>query len=165
MTARGGTRRLTFGETLLATSVFGEQIDVGAVLLHRRKWWPLQPRRIVMAPRGAIWFHPDSEDWREDFTGEPLGLRAFLVHEMTHVWQHQRGINVILRRPPWARYTYLPLEPGKPFERYGIEQQAEIVRHAYLLREGASVAGAAPLEAYAALLPFGAWFSPSPSRR
>lgn len=64
---------------------------------------------------------------------------------MTHVWQHQRGMNVILRRPPWARYRYLPLTPGRTFYDYGIEQQAEIVRHAYVLREGGVIPGAPSL--------------------
>ena len=43
---------------------------------------------------------------------------------------------------------------GKPFDRYGIEQQAEIVRHTLLLRRGIPVAGKPELQAYEALLPF-----------
>jgi hypothetical protein len=34
-------------------------------------------------------------------------------------------------RHPFCRYAYA-LRPGKPFARYGIEQQAEIVRHRFL---------------------------------
>lgn len=165
MTRKGFSRGLTFGEIALVTSVFGAGIDVTAVRLHRRKWWWLQPKTIVMAPRGSIWFHPESPDWREDFSRSPLGLRAFFIHEMTHVWQHQNGVNLILKRLPLARYRYLPLTSGKPFDAYGIEQQAEIVRHAYLLREGGQVPAAPGLETYAALLPFGAWLSSSLSRR
>lgn len=106
-----------------------------------------------MAPDGALWFHPDSPDWREDFSRESLGLKAFVIHELTHVWQHQRGVNLILKRLPLARYRYLPLKAGKRFRDYGIEQQAEIVRHAFMLREGGSVTGAPALNAYAALIP------------
>ncbi len=154
MTRKGASRGLTFGEIALVTSVFGGEIDVTRVRFHRRKWWWLQPRRVVMAPSGALWFHPESPDWREDFSRESLGLRAFIVHELTHVWQHQRGVNLTLKRPPLARYRYLPLTPGKPFAAYGIEQQAEIVRHAYVLREGGHVEGAPDASTYAALLPF-----------
>lgn len=74
---------------------------------------------------------------------------------MTHVWQHQRGINLILKRHPFCRYDYA-LKPGWTLDRYGIEQQAEIVRHAFLLRAGEAVPGAPPLEQYRGLLPFGA---------
>jgi len=89
--------------------------------------------------------------WRDDFAAEPLHLRALLVHELVHVWQHQSGICLPLRRPPFARYRYR-LKPGKRFTSYGLEQQARIVEHAYLLAEG----GSAPATAacYAAVLPF-----------
>lgn len=150
-------RPLSWGEIALVASVFGDAIDVGRVRVHHRKWWFLQPSNIVMAPDGHIWFHPKSPSWRDDFTAASLDLRALFVHELCHVWQHQRGVNLILKRGPIARYDYLPLEPGKPFAAYGIEQQAEIVRDAYVLREGGEVAGAPPLTAYAALIPFGEW--------
>jgi hypothetical protein len=48
------------------------------------------------------------------------------------VWQWQQGVFLPLRRHPFCRYDYV-LEPGKPFARYGLEQQAEIARHAFLL--------------------------------
>lgn len=150
-------RPLTSREIALVTSVFADSIDAGRVRLHRRRWWFLQPRRVVMAPDGDIWFHPQGPHWQSDFTQARLSARGLFIHEMTHVWQHQRGVNLILRRGPLARYDYLPLKPGKPFAAYGIEQQAEIVRDAYVLREGGSVTGAPPLAAYAALLPFGDW--------
>jgi hypothetical protein len=57
-------------------------------------------------------------------------------------------------RHPFCRYAYR-ITPGKRFHRYGIEQQAEIVRHAFLLRNGIALSGKPPLEVYEALLPFG----------
>jgi hypothetical protein len=53
-------------------------------------------------------------------------------------------------RHPFCRYHYA-LEPGKPFRRYGIEQQAEIVRHRFLANCNAPVTVLPPPE----LLPFG----------
>jgi hypothetical protein len=47
------------------------------------------------------------------------------------------------------------LKPGWPLTRYGIEQQAEIVRHFFLLREGGTIAGAPGVKAYRGVLPFG----------
>ena len=148
-------RLLTAGETLLVRSTFGDAINCATVRLHRARWWPLQPAGVVMAPDGDIWFHPAGL-WSDDFSREPIGLQAFLIHEMTHVWQAQRGGRwfLPLARHPFCRYAY-DWTPGRPFARYGIEQQAEIVRHAFLLRHGAKVEGKPLLADYEALLPFG----------
>ena len=155
------SRAPTPGELAIIESVFGDAIDPAPITFRHAKWWPFQPRRIVMAPDGHIWFHPKNLSWCDDFSEKPLPLRALVVHELVHVWQHQQGVNLLLRRYPFARYRYLPLTPGKPFRRYGIEQQAEIVRHAYVLREGGRVPGAPPLATYAALIPFGRWQAPA----
>jgi hypothetical protein len=148
-------RALTEGEVALAASVFGGAIDYSRVRIVRRKWAFFQPRRVVMAPRGSIHFHPKGCLYRDDFADAALGDRGLFIHEMTHVWQHQKGICLPLARHPFCRYGYA-LHPGWPLKHYGIEQQAEIVRHAFLLRAGARVAGAPPVEQYESVLPFGA---------
>jgi hypothetical protein len=56
--------------------------------------------------------------------------------------------------PSWREYGY-KLTPGKPFVRYGIEQQAEIVRHWFLSVQGTAPAGDGSHSEYASLLPFG----------
>jgi len=38
-------------------------------------------------------------------------------------------------RHPFCRYGY-ELKPGRAFEDYGLEQQAEIVRHRFLIDRG-----------------------------
>jgi hypothetical protein len=146
------TRLLTPGEIELARSVFGEAIDYTQVRLVRGKWWPLQPRGIVMAPMGHIHFHPHGEQWSDDFAREPLGRQGLFVHEMTHVWQAQSKGRfwLPLMRHPFCRYDYA-LREGRPFNRYGIEQQAEIVRHVFLSDRGAVTTICPPR----ALLPFG----------
>ncbi len=108
-----------------------------------------------MAPRGHIHFHPLSASYCDDFSQASLALQGHFIHEMTHVWQVQaRGPwFLILRRPFSRRYDY-SLRPGWPLERYGIEQQAEIVRHAFLLRKGAKVAGVEGKRAYEQLVNF-----------
>jgi hypothetical protein len=145
------SRGLTTGEIALARSIFRGAIDYSKVRLIRGKWWPFQPKNAAMAPCGDIWFHPEAGGWSEDFSKEPLGRQAFFIHEMTHVWQSQRGgrLYLPLMRHPFCRYSYR-LEPGKPFSRYGIEQQAEIVRHIFLAERGYPAASAPPRE----LLPF-----------
>lgn len=147
------TRPLTPAEIMFARSVFGGTIDYERVRIHRRRWWPLQSRSVAMSPDGDIWFHPESGLWQEDFTAAPLALQALFVHELVHVWQHQRGVCLPLARHPFCRYHYR-LTPGWPLKRYGLEQQAEIVKHAFLLSEGATVPGAPSIDQYASLLPF-----------
>ena len=144
-------RPLTSGETRLARGIFGNSIDYAQVRLFRRKWWPFHPRNAAMAPMGDIYFHPEGGAWSDDFSKEPLGTQGFFIHEMTHVWQTQKAgrFYLPLMRHPFCRYDYR-LKPGKPFERYGIEQQAEIVRHRFLADRGIPVAVVPPPE----LLPF-----------
>jgi hypothetical protein len=148
-------RQLTDGERRLAHSAFGDAIDYGPVRIVRGRWWPFQPRETAMSPTGSIHFHPKSSLWSDDFAGANLALQALFIHEMTHVWQAQkRGpLYLPLMRHPFCRYDYA-LKPGQKFERYGLEQQGEIMRHAFLLREGARVAGAPDLETFVGLIPF-----------
>ena len=145
-------RPLTAGETDLARSVFGSAIDYSQVQMIRRKWWPLQPKNYIMTPSGNLHFHPTGNAWSDDFSKESIALQGLFIHEMTHVWQAQKGgrYYLLLMRHPFCRYSY-QLTPGKPFTRYGIEQQAEIVRDRFLADRGVQCAVAPPLE----LLPFG----------
>ena len=133
-------------------SVFRDAVDTARVRLVEGKWWPFQPKRSAMAPMGSIYVHPDGGGWSEDFSRESLVRQAFFIHEMTHVWQSQRGgrFYLPLMRHPFCRYSY-GLQPGKPFESYGIEQQAEIVKDAFLAERGGHPSTCPPVD----LLPFG----------
>lgn len=135
--------------------MFGTAVRLDPVRICRRKWFPFQPRLVTMAPMGHIHFHPDSPHYRDDFSQAPLDLQALYLHEMVHVWQsQQRGRWYLpLMRHPFCAYRY-KIRPGQPFERYGIEQQAEIVRHAFLARGGAPMPGAPEPGVLEALLPF-----------
>lgn len=150
-TTKGHARPLTAGEVRLARSVYHDSIDLSGVEIRRRKWAFFQPRHVAMAPCGHIHFHPEGNCWSEDFAGEGLGLRGLFLHELCHVWQWQRGVYLPLARHPFCRYSYT-MKPGWRLPRYGLEQQAEIVRHAYLLREGYAVPGAPALGQYETLL-------------
>ena len=144
-------RALTSGEVELAQTIFGGAIDYSRVRLIKGKWWPLQPRNAAMAPMGDIYFHPENGGWSDDFSNESLQRQGFFIHEMTHVWQTQKGgrFYLPLARHPFCRYSYT-LRAGKPFSAYGIEQQAEIVRHRFLADRGFEESAAPPRE----ILPF-----------
>ena len=148
-------RKLTAGERALAASMFGESIDYDPVRIHRRKYFWFQPKRTIMAPNGHIWVHPESPLWSDDYSTAPLGLKALFIHEMTHVLQaQQRGRYYLpLMRHPFCRYAYT-IRPGWPFDRYGLEQQAEIVRHIFLLRNGRAFPGAPALAQLESIVPF-----------
>ncbi|WP_033921147.1 vgr related protein [Sphingomonas sp. 37zxx] len=146
-------RPLTPGEIALASSIFGNAIDYRRAAIANRKWAFFQPRRVTMAPMGCIHFHPASGLYAEDFGDSDRDLQGLFLHEMTHIWQHQQGIFLPLKRHPFCRYDY-SLKPGWRLGRYGLEQQAEIVRHVFLLRRGAILPGAPPLEQYRGILPF-----------
>ena len=147
------SRPLTEGEIRMCASVFGDAVDYAKARVANSKWIFFQPSNTTMAPRGTIHFHPKSGIYHEDFSAAPLGVQGLFVHEMTHIWQHQKGIFLPIRRHPFCRYDYA-LKPGQSFEKYGLEQQAEIVRHAFLLRHRAIIAAAPALAQYETLLPF-----------
>jgi hypothetical protein len=146
-------RPLTAGEIDLSRSVFGDAIDYGRTEIVLGKWAFFQPRDVVMSPLGRIHFHPHGTAYRDDFSHADLVTQGLFVHEMVHIWQHQSGIFLPLRRVPWARYNYA-VKPGWELRRYGLEQQAEIVRHAFVLGKGGLFAGAPPLAQLRTILPF-----------
>lgn len=129
------SRTLTALERDLAATLFGDAIDYDRVRVHRRKWFPFQPRDWTMAPDGHLWFHPAADHYRDCFGCATPGLQGHFIHEMTHVWQAQRFGRwwLPLRRHPFCRYAF-ELVPGKPLTAYGVEQQAEIMRHAFMAR-------------------------------
>jgi hypothetical protein len=106
-----------------------------------------------MAPDGNIYFGSEMR-YTEDFSKEDLSYQGRFIHEMTHVWQHQRGIFVIFRGIFGPQYEYLPFDPQLQFLDHNIEQQGNIVRDYFLLREGQSVPGAPDLSVYEKLIPF-----------
>lgn len=151
----GGERALTPGERALVNDVFGTAINADPVRIRRRRFFPFQPVQTVMAPMGHLHFHPRGSHYCEDFSRAPIDLQALFVHEMVHVWQAQQKGRwwLPLMRHPFCRYGYR-FVPGKPFARYGIEQQAELVRHAFLARRGVRVAGAPSEQDLRATVPF-----------
>ena len=148
-------RGLTPAEANLTRSVFGDAVDVSRVTVRHRKWFPFQPRDTVMAPCGHLHFHPKTSLYHRDFGAADVAAQGLFLHEMTHVWQSQlRGrFYLPLMRHPFCRYRYR-FRPGRPFDAYGLEQQGEIVRHAFLLGRGVALPGLPDADALRSILPF-----------
>ena len=97
------SRPLTPAETKLARSVFGSGLRYERICLHGGAWW-LPTRNIAVAPFGHVYF--PANRFCPDFAQRPLIERAWLVHELTHVWQHQNGF------PVWFGGSLLALRLG-----------------------------------------------------
>lgn len=122
-------RPLTAGEQAIAHSVFGNSLALDDIRLTTA-WWVL--RGYAVSPNGWVYFHQD--DFCEDFSDKPLHIRAWLVHELTHIWQIQQGMAVVRRAIFNRKYGY-EFKTGKSFFKYGIEQQAKMVEDFYVRRE------------------------------
>lgn len=122
------SRPLTLGEKSLVYSIFYDQLDLDLPRIYASGW---VIRGYAISPNGHVYFNPS--DYMDDFSVAPLGKQAWLIHEMTHVWQIQQGMNVVRRALIDRRYRYL-LEQGKSFFAYGIEQQAQMVQDFFVRR-------------------------------
>lgn len=123
------SRALTAGEVSIAQSVFGDALDITNIKLCTHQ---LVLKGYAISPNGNIYFHKTGLP--HDFAHEPLHMRSWFVHELTHVWQIQQGMKVVRKAVFDRRYKYA-LKKGKDFLRYGIEQQAQMVQDYYTWRE------------------------------
>lgn len=145
-------RPLTEGERGLADEVFGPELDAARVRLATIPFWS---RAFVASGRLVVW---PARAMRPDFAAPdvPLSVKAVFVHELTHVWQAQNGVSLLLgklRAGDGPKSYAYDLAQGAAFSELNIEQQAMVVQHAFLLRHGGQAPF--PAEAYAAVLP--AW--------
>lgn len=133
MLKRGGLRLLTTGEIKLAKKVFEDQIQYNKVWIHHGSYLPfsMQEKNTAMTPNGEIWF--ETNVYRDDYSLSSVDYKHLFMHEMMHVWQYQRGMNVKLRgMVSWAtNYEY---DFDKHFlSSYSMEQQASIIADFWLI--------------------------------
>ena len=143
----GEFRPLTTGEGVLAHEVFGTRLSPDRVRLLAVPFWP---RAFVASARLIVW---PVRTARRDFSTAPIAQQAVFLHELTHVWQAQHGVNLIVAKlragDHPAAYAY-DLDRQSDFSQMNVEQQAMVVQHSFLARRGEP----APYQAnvYAALL-------------
>lgn len=121
-------RYLSEGEKKLARSVFGEALKLDQIRIVAHRW---VLKNYAMSPNGHIYFN--LHNWCDDFSVLSLAKQSWLIHELTHVWQVQQGMQVLLRALLNRKYSYM-LKEGKQFFAYGIEQQATMVQDYFLKR-------------------------------
>ena len=133
-------RGLTANERALLKPLFRDSLDYDKVQVVRGKFF-LQPDRVYMTPRGNIYAPGDL--WSDDFAAPTTSTyrRAVFVHEITHVWQFENGMDLIAQGvAEYAKtggayeraYPYT-LAKGKDLVEYGMEQQASIVEDYFLV--------------------------------
>lgn len=141
-------RRLTAGERGLAAEMFGAGLDAGRVRILALPVWS---RAFVAGPGLIAW---PAATVRLDFAAPqvPLRIQAVFVHELTHVWQAQQGVSLILGKikagDSDAAYHY-DLLGGRAFTAMNIEQQAMVVEHAFIASRGGETPHPASLYAEA----------------
>ena len=126
-------RPLTAAERALAAEVFGAGLDAARVRILALPVWS---RAFVAGPGLIVW---PARTAPRDFADAPLGRQATFVHELTHVWQAQNGVHLLLAKikagDSDAAYAY-DLERDPEFMRLNIEQQAMVVEHAFVASRG-----------------------------
>ena len=130
----GITRALTPGEINLACSVFGSTIFYQSVLVHCDSYLPfgLQNQYTAMSPNGELYFRRSL--YERDYASQDPEAQHLFIHEMAHVWEHQKGMWVRTRGLlSWAvSYQY---RLDKPLLRhYSMEQQASIIADYFILK-------------------------------
>ena len=154
-------RRLTSGERSLCVEVFGQGMDLDRVRLWSCPlvgWTTSRPfvaGGLLWPGRSLIVYPPAAAHADFAAPGTPLFEQSVFIHEMTHVWQSQRGMNLLTAKlragDKPASYAY-ELTQDCSWDGFNMEQQAMIVQHAFLRRRGGRAPH--PEEAYLAVLPF-----------
>jgi hypothetical protein len=146
-------RKLTVGEQTYASSIFGVAIDYARVLVHNEKYIFFQPSDTAMTPNGEIYFPAPS--YKADFSTS-IPDAGWIIHELTHVWQYQHGVNVRVQGMLHRTYEYGDLSgKGSAFTSFYIEQQASIVEDYFYITHGyGAQKGSGSRADYARIIPF-----------
>ncbi len=131
-------RSLTDGERAMAVGAFGEALMLDLVRILPAPW-PFDRAFVPGRWIGRDWIVWPGRALPPDIAAAPLRLQAMLIHELTHVWQAQQGVNLLTGkiragdRP--ASYQY-PLGMDCDWGRLNLEQQAMVVEHRFRLSRG-----------------------------
>ena len=147
VTMDGTDRKLTPGEIAMCRPIFKDSIYYSEVNVHKEDWLPfgIQNKDTIMTPNGEL-YCPKGK-FQEDFSklgAQDNDAKGVFMHEMTHVWQWQRGYRRRLKAKgflygliSWSSkfgskwvYGYDPqADKNKKFSDFNMEQQGDIIEH------------------------------------
>ncbi|MEO4001676.1 hypothetical protein [Mesorhizobium sp. CAU 1732] len=149
-------RPLTPAEIILARSIYASAIRYDQVSVYQKNYRGI-PLGAAHAPDGNIYFPPGT-GYREDFGGATnYRQRSVFIHELCHVWQHQRGVilpvNIIIQWKPGIEQTsdgpklrnsknyiyahmFQASDRRRLFTSLDLEAQAEFMSDYYLVKNG-----------------------------
>lgn len=132
------SRELTQGEITLAKLIYKDSLDYSDIKIHDHGYIFFQPKNSGMTPKGDIFIKGGAN---KDYSTATNLSKAFFIHEMAHVWQHQLKV----LKPAWAaikenfrhgfkydKAYYYTLDEKKDLLDYRIEQQASIIEEYFL---------------------------------
>lgn len=134
-------RGLTSGERALADEAFGDSLDLDSVRFLPSPW-PFDRAFVAGRWFGREWIVWPRKALPPDIAAAPLRTQAVFIHELTHVWQAQQGVNLLTGKLKAGdrieSYEY-PLGMDCTWEGLNIEQQAMVVEHRFRLSRGQHV--------------------------
>lgn len=156
------SRSLTNGEIQLAKSVFKNTLNYTTIKIFFGSFFPLKSQNedTFVTPNGSIYIMP--KHYKDDYSLENISYKKIFLHELGHVWQHQRKLSVlanagalqacsVLSNFAYDPYIYNIWETPtvsqfvkhknttKRFLDYNLESQAEIFADYWLLKNNHSV--------------------------
>lgn len=141
---KSANRSLTSGEKELIKSIFKNKIDLNIVKIYLGSYFPLNTQDIntLVTPNGNIYVMHNL--YRNDYSLEDDEFKKVFIHEIAHIWQHQKKLNVLIKAGAVQACSILKngnpnsydifegkyydgvYEPKKLID-YNLEQQAEII--------------------------------------
>lgn len=138
-----GCRHLTADEIMLAEKYFGQRINYKSVKIFDRPFLSIFGHNYnAVTPNGNIYMS-DPAERRTNFVSQYDGYgQRIYMHEMTHVAQHQKGMNVpkmalreLVRHAFDYRASYhYSLASNVVYGEMNLEQQAEMMEDYSSLR-------------------------------
>jgi hypothetical protein len=167
-------RPLTPGERDMARSVFGDEINYDKVHIYNGApkiagiFRLKQNKLSAITPNGDIYL-VGKDCQQPDLSQASEADRRVLIHEMTHVWQHQQGRNVeseaifLFFKAGFKydkAYAY-DIDGKQKFVSLNLEQQAHMVEDYFALREAPLQPWEDPAERREKIAKFEAMLKPS----
>ena len=135
----GKGRGLTEDEIANARSMYGDKIDYSKVRVITGGDMTFWGKILTHKGDAVVWgntiYFPNDKEKNTMYSQDRDS--GWLVHEMGHVYQYQEHGWSYVPRSAWDQVTKgkdaykYEIKPGKDFSKYGIEQQADIVRDYY----------------------------------